>query len=41
MSPVTATALALIRFDLRRYLVGGLLWMPASVLPLGGGLVLQ
>ncbi|GAT69385.1 hlyB/MsbA family ABC transporter [Planomonospora sphaerica] len=41
MSPVTATALALIRFDLRRYLVGGLLWMPAGVLPLGGGLVLQ
>ena len=34
-------AAALVRFDLRRYLVGGLLWMPASILPLGSGLILQ
>ncbi|GGS76353.1 HlyB/MsbA family ABC transporter [Planobispora rosea] len=34
-------AAALARFELRRYLVGGLLWLPASVLPLAGGLILQ
>ncbi|GIH96971.1 ABC transporter ATP-binding protein [Planobispora siamensis] len=28
-------------FDLRRYLVGALLWMPAAVIPIGGGLLLQ
>ncbi|MFB9895099.1 ABC transporter transmembrane domain-containing protein [Planobispora takensis] len=28
-------------FDLRRYLVGALLWMPAGVIPIGGGLLLQ
>ncbi|MFI6789409.1 ABC transporter ATP-binding protein [Nonomuraea sp. NPDC050383] len=31
----------LVRFDLRRFLVGALLWMPVSVLPLGTGLALQ
>lgn len=36
---LVATRLA--RFDLRRYLVGALLWMPVSVIPLAGGLVLQ
>jgi ATP-binding cassette subfamily B protein len=36
---LVATRLA--TFDLRRYLVGALLWMPVHVVPLGGGLVLQ
>ncbi|GAA3815640.1 ABC transporter ATP-binding protein [Sphaerisporangium flaviroseum] len=36
---LVATRLA--RFDLRRYLVGALLWMPVSVIPLGSGLVLR
>ncbi|MEU1665348.1 ABC transporter ATP-binding protein [Streptomyces sparsogenes] len=41
MSPLAAVTATLVRFDLRRYLVGGLLWMPASALPLIGGLILQ
>ncbi|MER7503837.1 ABC transporter ATP-binding protein [Nonomuraea pusilla] len=41
MSPVMAAVAALARFDLRRFLVGGLLWLPVSVLPLGGGLILR
>ncbi|MER6950117.1 ABC transporter ATP-binding protein [Nonomuraea sp. NPDC000554] len=41
MKPVMTVAGALARFDLRRYLVGGLLWLPASVLPLVSGLILQ
>ncbi|MFJ2032189.1 ABC transporter ATP-binding protein [Streptosporangium sp. NPDC087985] len=41
MRPVMAVATALARFDLRRYLIGGLLWLPVSVLPLGSGLILQ
>ncbi|MDW6057709.1 ABC transporter ATP-binding protein [Streptomyces sp. FXJ1.4098] len=41
MSRLTAVTATLVRFDLRRYLIGGLLWMPASALPLIGGLILQ
>ncbi|MDX3232187.1 ABC transporter ATP-binding protein [Streptomyces sp. ME19-01-6] len=41
MSPLAAVTATLVRFDLRRYLIGGLLWMPASALPLVGGLILQ
>ncbi|MGO4431348.1 ABC transporter ATP-binding protein, partial [Streptomyces sp. MCAF7] len=41
MSRLTAVTVTLVRFDLRRYLIGGLLWMPASALPLVGGLILQ
>lgn len=41
MKPLITVATALARFDLRRYLIGGLLWMPASVLPLGSGLILR
>ncbi|GAA4948949.1 ABC transporter ATP-binding protein [Nonomuraea thailandensis] len=36
---LVATRLA--TFDLRRYLVGALLWLPVHVIPLAGGLVLQ
>ncbi|WP_329423688.1 ABC transporter ATP-binding protein/permease [Streptosporangium sp. NBC_01495] len=41
MRPVMLVATRLARFDLRRYLIGALLWMPVSVIPLAGGLVLQ
>ncbi|MFI6322672.1 ATP-binding cassette domain-containing protein [Nonomuraea sp. NPDC050556] len=41
MKPVMVVAAGLARFDLRRYLVGALLWMPFSVLPLLGGVLLQ
>ncbi|MFC4591710.1 ATP-binding cassette domain-containing protein [Sphaerisporangium corydalis] len=41
MRPVLVVAIRLARFDLRRFLIGGLLWMPVSVIPLAGGLVLQ
>ncbi|ADI12134.1 HlyB/MsbA family ABC transporter [Streptomyces bingchenggensis BCW-1] len=41
MSRLTAVTATLVRFDLRRFLIGGLLWMPASALPLVGGLILQ
>ncbi|WP_405150260.1 ABC transporter ATP-binding protein/permease [Sphaerisporangium sp. NBC_01403] len=41
MKPVMVVATALARFDLRRYLIGGLLWLPVSVLPLGSGLILR
>ncbi|MFC7328651.1 ABC transporter ATP-binding protein [Marinactinospora rubrisoli] len=41
MSRLAAVTATLVRFDLRRYLVGGLLWMPYSALPLAGGLLLQ
>nr|BFE79088.1 hypothetical protein GCM10020093_016890 [Planobispora longispora] len=41
MTPLLAVTATLVRFELRRYLVGGLLWMPASILPLAGGLILQ
>jgi ATP-binding cassette subfamily B protein len=36
---LVATRLA--TFDLRRYLVGALLWLPVHVIPLAGGLILQ
>ncbi|GAA2207904.1 ABC transporter ATP-binding protein [Nonomuraea monospora] len=36
---LVATRLA--TFDLRRYLIGALLWLPVHVIPLAGGLVLQ
>ncbi|GAA2903873.1 ABC transporter ATP-binding protein [Nonomuraea rubra] len=36
---LVATRLA--TFDLRRYVVGALLWLPVHVIPLAGGLVLQ
>jgi ATP-binding cassette, subfamily B, bacterial len=41
MRPVMLVAARLTTFDLRRYLVGALLWMPVHVIPLAGGLVLQ
>lgn len=41
MTPVMRVATRLAAFDLRRYLVGALLWLPVHVLPLAGGLVLQ
>ncbi|WP_235978536.1 ATP-binding cassette domain-containing protein [Streptomyces lycii] len=31
----------LARFDLRRFVIGGLLWLPVHVIPLAGGLLLQ
>lgn len=36
---LVATRLA--TFDLRRYVIGALLWLPVHVIPLAGGLVLQ
>ncbi|WP_198654074.1 ABC transporter ATP-binding protein, partial [Nocardia aurea] len=41
MRPVWLVVARLIRFDLRRYLIGALLWMPVSVIPLVSGLVLR
>lgn len=41
MRPVTLVALRLATFDLRRYLIGGLLWMPAHVVPIASGLILR
>ncbi|MDP4507747.1 ABC transporter ATP-binding protein [Nonomuraea turcica] len=41
MKPVMLVATRLATFDLRRYLVGALLWMPVHVVPLAGGLVLR
>lgn len=41
MKPVLLVATRLARFDLRRYLIGALLWMPVSVIPLGTGLLLR
>ncbi|MEV0622137.1 ABC transporter ATP-binding protein [Nonomuraea sp. NPDC050404] len=41
MRPVMHVATRLAVFDLRRYLVGALLWLPVHVIPLAGGLVLQ
>jgi len=38
---VRAVAGRLATFDLRRYLVGGLLWLPVHVIPLAGGLLLK
>ncbi|WP_206058536.1 ABC transporter transmembrane domain-containing protein [Nonomuraea zeae] len=41
MRPVMLVATRLATFDLRRYLIGALLWLPVHVIPLAGGLVLQ
>ncbi|MGN9840446.1 ABC transporter ATP-binding protein [Nonomuraea sp. H19] len=41
MTPVMLVATRLATFDLRRYLIGALLWLPVHVIPLAGGLVLQ
>ncbi|GAA1283945.1 HlyB/MsbA family ABC transporter [Planotetraspora silvatica] len=41
MRPATLVAARLVVNDLRRYLIGGLLWLPVSVIPLGSGLLLQ
>ncbi|MBB6549042.1 ATP-binding cassette domain-containing protein [Nonomuraea rubra] len=41
MRPVMLVATRLATFDLRRYVVGALLWLPVHVIPLAGGLVLQ
>ena len=41
MSAVLSVVLRLMRFDLRRYLIGAFLWLPVGVLPLAGGLLLQ
>ncbi|MEO3870795.1 ABC transporter ATP-binding protein [Nonomuraea sp. B12E4] len=41
MTPVMLVARRLATFDLRRYLVGAVLWLPVHVIPLAGGLVLQ
>ncbi|GAA4563999.1 ABC transporter ATP-binding protein [Planotetraspora kaengkrachanensis] len=41
MRPLSLVVARLVRNDLRRYLVGGLLWLPVSVIPLGSGLLLQ
>ncbi|SEH00699.1 ATP-binding cassette, subfamily B [Nonomuraea solani] len=41
MRPVMLVATRLATFDLRRYLIGALLWLPVHVVPLAGGLVLQ
>jgi ATP-binding cassette subfamily B protein len=41
MRPVLLVATRLATFDLRRYLIGALLWLPVHVIPLAGGLVLQ
>jgi ATP-binding cassette, subfamily B, bacterial len=39
--PVTRVATRLATFDLRRYVIGALLWLPVHVIPLAGGLVLR
>ncbi|MEV5891181.1 ABC transporter ATP-binding protein [Nonomuraea fuscirosea] len=41
MRPVTLVATRLATFDLRRYVIGALLWLPVHVIPLAGGLVLR
>ncbi|MGR6917238.1 ATP-binding cassette domain-containing protein [[Actinomadura] parvosata] len=41
MRPVMRVAVRLAAFDLRRYVVGALLWLPVHIIPLAGGLVLQ
>lgn len=41
MKPVMVVAARLAGFELRRFVVGALLWMPVLVLPLAGGLLLQ
>lgn len=39
--PALTVARRLTTFDLRRYVIGALLWMPVAVIPLAGGLLLQ
>jgi len=39
--PFVRVALRLARHDLRRFLVGGFLWLPVSVIPLANGLLLK
>lgn len=41
MRPLLRVATTLMSYDLRRYALGGLLWLPVSVLPLAGGLLLK
>ncbi|MEU8361666.1 ABC transporter ATP-binding protein [Nonomuraea sp. NPDC048882] len=41
MRPVMRVATRLATFDLRRYVIGALLWLPVHVIPLAGGLVLR
>ncbi|MGX6601630.1 ABC transporter ATP-binding protein [Micromonosporaceae bacterium Da 78-11] len=41
MTDMLRVAARLAAFDRRRYLVGGLLWLPVSVIPLVGGLLLK
>ncbi|MEV5504346.1 ABC transporter ATP-binding protein [Nonomuraea fuscirosea] len=41
MRPVTRVTTRLATFDLRRYVIGALLWLPVHVIPLAGGLVLR
>ncbi|MFI6634145.1 ABC transporter ATP-binding protein [Nonomuraea fuscirosea] len=41
MRPVTRVATRLATFDVRRYVIGALLWLPVHVIPLAGGLVLR
>jgi len=41
MRPALIVARRLAGFDLRRFVIGALLWMPVSFLPIGTGLLLQ
>ncbi|MET9343282.1 ABC transporter ATP-binding protein [Nonomuraea sp. NPDC003804] len=41
MRAALLVAVRLTGFDLRRYLIGALLWLPVSVIPLAGGLLLR
>ncbi|MGH6656407.1 MAG: ABC transporter ATP-binding protein [Actinocrinis sp.] len=41
MSPLMIVSTRLMTYDLRRFVIGALLWMPFSIIPLAGGFVLQ
>ncbi|WP_405431201.1 ABC transporter ATP-binding protein [Micromonospora sp. NBC_00617] len=41
MNDMVRVVARLIRFDLRRYVLGALFWLPVSVLPLAGGVLLK
>lgn len=41
MTPALRVTARLIRYDLRRYVIGTLLWAPANVIPIASGLILQ
>lgn len=41
MKPVVRVVARLAGFDLRRFLIGAVLWMTVSVIPIGAGLLLQ